>query len=69
MADRIIRTMTDLSAKTGHKCPKASRSFLQDVLGIKWKKGRPAVSEALVDRRMEAYNNGTLEKILKNIKA
>ena len=65
---KIVRGMSDIMKKTGHDCPKNARNFCQKVLHIFWLPGQPAFDESLFDERMRAYNEGTLNKLLKKVK-
>lgn len=62
----ILNGMPALMKKTGHGCPKNCRRFCWYVLHLRWQRGQPRVDEDLFDERLRAYNNGTLDDLLRN---
>jgi hypothetical protein len=62
---KIVRGMPDIMKKTGHDCPKNARRFCHNVLRIHWLRGQPAFDEALFDERLRAYNEGSLDALLR----
>ncbi len=64
----ILSGMPAIMKKTGHACPKNSRRYCHDILHIFWEKRQPQVDEALIDERQRAYNEGTLDELLRKKK-
>ena len=64
----IKRGMSEITPMTGLKCPKAARDFCWNVLHIYWDSGHPAVDENVFQERMRAYNEGTLDDLLRKFR-